>query len=787
MIRQRTELPHDVYPDDPWAIVEDRFAPRFLYLTETIFALSNGYLGVRGTSDEGAPAHLHGTYINGFHETWPIEHPENAYGLATVGQTIVNVPDATTVELTVDGEPAELTSSRLTSYRRWLDFRTAVLEREVEWTTESGIAVSLRSRRLVSLVRREIVAFFLSVTTDRDAQIHIRSRVVNRQDLVDLETLDDADPRRARAFGHRVLEPQAATIEDLTFTQGWATSRSGLGLICSVGHDVAGATDIDVAVQRQADDFAYDLALRATAGMPVSITKAAAYVVTDDGAVSAARQKADAMVGAAIRDGFDQLVDEQRSVMSDFWERADVQVEAGPEIQRAVRWTLFQLHQASHLLDHHSIPAKGLTGQAYDGHYFWDTEIYVIPFLIYTKPARAAEILRFRHGMLDAARRRASVLGHRGALFPWRTITGEEASAYFLAGTAQYHIDADVVYALKKYVEVTGDDELLWSIGVELAIETARMWFDLGFFRGNRFHIHGVTGPDEYTALVDDNAFTNAMARMNMRYAAACVQRMRDHQPNRWSELADRLEFEDHEMLDWRRASDSMYIPYDPTLHITPQDDDFLSKEPWDFAAVPPSKYPLLLHFHPLTIYRYQVLKQADVVLADFLLGDEFSAELKKANFDYYDPITTGDSSLSACVQAIMAVEIGYADAAMIHFDHALFMDLADLAGNTTDGVHMASAGGVWMALVYGFAGLRDHGGRISFSPRLPPPWSRLSFPLTIRGVRLHVELTPGQFELRADGRLDVEVNGAPVELYPDRPFTVEVTPLQDRSERPTA
>ncbi len=787
MIRPRTELPHDVYPDDPWAIVEDRFAHRFLYLTETIFALSNGYLGVRGTSEEGSPAHLHGTYVNGFHETWPIEHPETAYGLATVGQTIVNVPDATTIELAVDGEPLQLTSQRLTSYRRWLDFRSAVLEREVEWTTESGITVSMRSRRLVSLTRREVVAFLVSLTTDADTTIHIRSRVVNRQDHPDLDSSLDSDPRRARTFSRRVLEPQAATIDGLTFTQGWTTSRSQLGLICSTAHELAGGTDGEVAVQRQADDFAYDLTLQATAGETITMTKVAAYVVVGEGGVRAARQRADRIIDSALADGFETLVEEQRSVMNDFWERADVEVEAGPEVQRAIRWTLFQLHQASHLLDRQSIPSKGLTGQAYDGHYFWDTEIYVVPFLVYTNPLRAAEILRFRHAMLEDARRRAAVLGHRGALFPWRTINGEEASAYFLAGTAQYHIDADVTYALKKYVEVTGDDELLWDIGVELAIETSRMWFDLGFFRGNRFHIHGVTGPDEYTALVDDNAYTNAMARMNMRFAAVCVQRMRDEQPARWHALAERLEFADHELLDWRQASDSMYIPYDATLHITPQDDDFLSKEPWDFDAVPPSKYPLLLHFHPLTIYRFQVLKQADVVLADFLLGDEFSAQLKKANFDYYDPITTGDSSLSASVQAIMAAEIGYDDDAMVHFDHALFMDLADLAGNTTDGVHMASAGGVWMALVYGFAGLRDRDGSISFSPRLPAAWSRLAFPLTVRGVHLQVELTPGRIDLRADGPLVVEVDGSPVQLDLDRPAALSVTLLRNRGERPKA
>lgn len=784
MIRQRTPLPDDVYPDDPWAIVEDRFAPRFLYLTETIFALSNGYLGVRGTSDEGAPVHLHGTFVNGFHETWPIEHPESAYGLATTGQTIVNVPDATTIEIEVDGETFDLNSSLLVGYRRWLDFRTAVLERRLEWKTSGGVGVSIQSRRLVSFTRRELLAGRLVVSTDAVADVRVRSRLVNRQDQAQLDVTDDRDPRRAHALSHRVLEPRAATMEGLRATQGWATGRSGMGLICSTEHLLEGV-DHDVAVQRHADDIAFDFSFRSTPEHPASLTKATAYVVTDEGSLGAGRHVADQVVAQAVADGFDRLAAEQGDVMADFWQRADVQVEAGPEIQRAVRWTLFQLHQASHCLDGHSIPAKGLTGQAYDGHYFWDTEIYVMPFLTYTNPSRASEILRFRHRLLDAARRRAAVLGHRGALFPWRTITGEEASAYFPAGTAQYHIDADIVFALKRYVELTGDDELLWDAGVELAVETARMWADLGFYRGNRFHIHGVTGPDEYTALVDDNAYTNAMARMNLRFAASCVRRMQREQPLHWSQMAERLAIGPDEESEWRRAADAMYIPYDPTLGITPQDDDFLSKEPWDFEAVPPSKYPLLLHFHPLTIYRFQVLKQADVVLADFLLGNEFSPELKKANFDYYDPITTGDSSLSACVQAIMATEFGYEDDAMVHFEHALFMDLADLAGNTTAGVHMASAGGVWMALVYGFAGLRDYGGRLSFTPRLPAGWSRLAFPLLVRGVRLEVELAPASIQLRSTAELGVEVNGVAVDLQPGHAVTVglPITPRRARRD----
>ncbi|MFW5904951.1 MAG: glycosyl hydrolase family 65 protein, partial [bacterium] len=324
-------------------------------------------------------------------------------------------------------------------------------------------------------------------------------------------------------------------------------------------------------------------------------------------------------------------------------------------------------------------------------------------------------------------------------------------------------------YALRKYVEVTGDEELLWDVGVEMLVETARMWADLGFHRDGAFHIYGVTGPDEYTALVDDNAYTNLMAQMNLRYTADCVHRMRTSQPRRWEALRRKVGLADAEVEQWEKAADQMHVGHDPNLGITSQDKSFLAKERWDFEAVGVDRHPLLLHFHPLAIYRYQVLKQADVVMAMFLLGEEFSPELKRANFEYYDPLTTGDSSLSACVQAIMAADIGEADLAMLYFRKALFTDLADLHGNTTDGIHLASAGGVWMTLIYGMAGMRDTGGQISFDPRLPSEWRAIVFKLLVRGVRLSVDLDHDRVALTTDeGKVDVSVRGMTVTATPD-------------------
>ena len=335
----------------------------------------------------------------------------------------------------------------------------------------------------------------------------------------------------------------------------------------------------------------------------------------------------------------------------------------------------------------------------------------------------ARNALHFRSVMLPAARERAREMAQSGALFPWRTINGEEASAYYAAGTAQVHIDADIAYALMKYVRATGDTGFLVREGIDILVETARMWADLGFWRSNgepSFHIHGVTGPDEYTTVVNNNLFTNVMARFNLEQAAIAVERIRDADPAEYVRVAARLDLTDDEVEEWRRCADGMAIPFDEGLGIHPQDDFFLDREVWDLSQTPPELRPLLLHYHPLVIYRFQVLKQADVVLALFLQGDRFTPEEKRADFEYYDPITTGDSTLSAVVQSVIAAEVGYHEAALHYFHEALYVDLVNLHGNTVDGLHVASTGGVWSALVFGFGGMRDHGGVLSFDPRLP-------------------------------------------------------------------
>jgi alpha,alpha-trehalose phosphorylase len=489
-----------------------------------------------------------------------------------------------------------------------------------------------------------------------------------------------------------------------------------------------------------------------------------------------------------VNRGFQQLRATQEQYMDDFWRRSDVRVRdvreertkrSTVEIQQATRFNLFHILQASARAEDAGVPAKGLTGQAYEGHYFWDSEIYVLPFLIYTSPRIAKNLLTFRYRMLPQARARARQLGHRGAMFPWRTISGEEASAYYAAGTAQYHINADIMYALRKYVQATGDEPFLRDCGAEMLVETARLWLSLGFYsetKEGKFCINSVTGPDEYNTVVNNNAYTNLMARENLRYAAETVQCLQTTYPGAYNALVQKTALEPSEPQAWVRAVESMYVPYDEKLQIIPQDDSFLDREPWDFQNTPSDRYPLLLFYHPLNIYRKQVIKQADVVLAMFLLGNAFSAEAKKRNFEFYDPLTTGDSSLSSCVEAIIAAEVGDIDKAIRYGMAALLMDLADVGGNVKDGCHIASMGGTWMMLTYGLGGMRDDDGTLSFWPRRAPEDNAiLRFPVTYRGQILEVEIGMDKVEyaLREGVCLVIRHETEEIQLTPQQPLAV--------------
>ena len=783
---ERLRPPSRDYPADEWNVIEKAFHPEFLAQLETMLALGNGYFGMRGCPEEGGPNAENGTFINGFYETRPIVYGEEAYGFAKTGQTICNVTDGKIIKLFVDDEPFWLPNAHLLRYDRRLNMKSGTLDREILWETPAGKQVSITSRRLVSFVNRHVAAISYRVTLlNAQAFVVISSEVVTNEPST---RSNEDDPRLAKAFSGRLLHPRTSYSKDRRIVLCHATEESRFTLTCATDNAIESSCPHSYKVAYTADFGQVAFTIEARPSCPINLTKYIVYHTSQTASAEELCGRAEWTMDRVVAQGFRQLLASQEQYMDDFWRRSGVRIKdiredrtkrSTVEIQQAIRFNLFHILQASARAEDAGVPAKGLTGQAYEGHYFWDTEIYLLPFLTYTSPRIARNLLTFRYKMLPQARARAQELGHRGAMFPWRTISGEEASAYYAAGTAQYHINADIMYAVRKYVQATGDELFLRDYGAEMLVETARLWADLGFYsdaKGGKFCINGVTGPDEYNAVVNNNAYTNLMAGENLRYATEVVELLRKTEPDAYNALVHKTALEPSEVKAWLRAAENMYVPYDEKLKIIPQDDNFLDREPWDFRNTPRDRYPLLLFYHPLNIYRKQVIKQADVVLAMFLLGDVFPPEMKKRNFDFYDPLTTGDSSLSSCVEAIIAAQTGDMDKAIRYGMAALLMDLADVGGNVKDGCHIASMGGTWMMLTYGFGGMRDHDGTLSFWPRRAPEENAiLRFPLTYHGQMLEIEigLDRVEYALREGERLVIRHETEEVELTRENPLAV--------------
>jgi alpha,alpha-trehalose phosphorylase len=783
---ERLRPPSHDYPADEWNVIEKAFHPEFLAQLESMLALGNGYLGMRGCPEEGGPNAENGTFINGFYETRPIVYGEEAYGFAKTGQTICNVTDSKIIKLLVDDEPFWLPNAQLLNYDRRLNMKSGALDREILWETPAGKQVSITSRRLVSFANRHVAVISYCVTLlNAQAFVVISSEMATNEPSA---RSNGDDPRLARAFSGRVLHQRTSYSKDRRIVLCHATEKSRFTLTCATDHALETSCPYAYKVVHTPDFGQVAFTIEARPGCPIQLTKYMVYHTSQMASAEELCGRAEWTMDRVVTQGFQRLLASQEQYMDDFWRQSDVRVRdiredrtkrSTVEIQQAIRFNLFHILQACARAEDTGVPAKGLTGQAYEGHYFWDTEIYLLPFLTYTSPRIARNLLAFRYKMLPQARARAKELGHRGAMFPWRTISGEEASAYYAAGTAQYHINADIMYALRKYVQATGDEVFLRNCGAEMLAETARLWLDLGFYseeKGGKFCINGVTGPDEYNAVVNNNAYTNLMARENLRYAAQVVESLRTADPDAYNALVHKTALEPSEAKAWIRAADNMYVPYDEKLKIIPQDDNFLDREPWDFRNTPNDHYPLLLFYHPLDIYRKRVIKQADVVLAMFLLGNVFSPEIKKRNFEFYDPLTTGDSSLSSCVEAIIAAQTGDLEKAIRYGMAALLMDLADVGGNVKDGCHIASMGGTWMMLAYGFGGMRDDDGTLSFWPRRAPEDNAiLRFPLTYRGQLLEIEigLDKVEYSLREGERLVIRHEVQEVELTREHPLAV--------------
>ncbi|WP_117209186.1 glycoside hydrolase family 65 protein [Allorhizocola rhizosphaerae] len=719
------------FPIEPWQVREHGLDLDRLARSESVFALSNGHIGLRGNLDEGEPFGIPGTYLNSFYELRPLPYAEVAYGYPESSQTVANVTNGKLIRLLVNDSPFDVRYGRLLEHERVLDFRAGTLTRYADWESPAGHRVRVRSTRLVSLTQRAIAAIEYSVeAVDGPVRLVVQSELVANEPT----PTRSGDPRVAAALDHP-LDAIAQEVRDDGATLVHRTRVSGLLMAASMNHlvEAPGPVNVDTS---SADHWARTTFVCTLApGQRLRLVKLLAYGWSGLRSESALCDQVAAALTRARHTGFDGLRAEQRSYLDDYWAGADVVVEGDPQLQQSVRFALFHVLQAAARAERRCLPAKGLTGPGYDGHTFWDTEAYLLPMLVFVQPHTVADALRWRHSTLDLARERAAALGLRGAAFPWRTIRGQECSGYWPAGTAAFHVNADIAAAVALYRAVTGDETLEAEAGLELLAETSRLWMSLGHHDSDGvWHITGVTGPDEYTAIINDNLFTNLAAAHNLRDAADAAQR----HPDRARDLG----ITPAEIAAWRAAAEAVHVPYDGRLRVHQQSEGFTRLPEWDFDASR-EKYPLLLHAPYFDLYRKQVVKQADLLLAQYWFGHLFDDDDKARNVDYYERRTVRDSSLSAAIQAVTAAEVGHLGLAYDYTYEAAQIDLLDIDHNSGDGLHIASLAGVWTALVAGFGGLRHRDGVLCLAPQLPVGIHRLAFTVRWRGMRLGVDIDP--------------------------------------------
>lgn len=686
-----------------------------LLANESLFHTANGYLGVRGCFEEGYPEgikSIRGEYINAFYDIVPMPQAEALYGFPTQKQVIVNTCDTQSISIELDGEPFSLFNGTILSFSRELDMKRGWSVRRVLWVSPKRKTTELTFVRMASFDMLPL--FTIQVLVEpKDWSGLVRFSSLHSGEVSNYSNPDD--PRVGDATHRMVLTDRIYSDSSISVITAHIAS-SGLNFASAVG--VSCPEAIEAECQKEPEAIVSQYAVNALAGKPSELIKYAVHCDSrrygDDPARSAVE-----LLKKALQSPVEEWYQRQAGYLEKFWNSAGLEIEGDESLALSLHFGLFQLLQAVGKDACSSIAAKGLSGEGYEGHYFWDTEMYVVPFFSLTMPEIAKNLINYRYETLPQAQQHARIMGHqRGALYAWRTIQGEECSGYYPSGSAQYHINGDVVFAIVQYYLVSKDISFIAEKAAEIVFETARLWMDVGSWHDGSFRINCVTGPDEYTCLVNNNYYTNAGAKYNLAWAAKFYHILEDSQMLRL--VQEKTGITKDEIDAFEKAADGMLLLFDEERGINPQDDTFLEKEIWDFANTPKSHYPLLLHYHPLYINRFQVCKQADTVLAHFIHEDYQTEAVMRRSYDYYEKITTHDSSLSSCIFGIMAARLGEQEKAFHYFSESLNMDLDNTHHNTGDGLHIANFGGTYMGLVYGFAGLRIKDDGLHFRPSMP-------------------------------------------------------------------
>lgn len=744
--------------DPGWLLVEDGVVVAREHEIESIFALANGYVGTRASLSEGGALSRPATFAAGVYTADP------ASGL---GPTLTVLPDWSHVEVIVDGRRLSLAAGRVLEHRRTLDLRQGVLWREWRQQDPSGRITRVTFLRLVSLADRHVLLQSVTVTAENYAgSIDLTARLAAPDAAGGHGTLVEADPRVLV-----VTSSTAVAMATASEPRPAPEARSST-------HEVRPASG--------EERWSWDAGL----GETVRLDRAVAVFTSRDVA-SPAETAAQHLTTTRERE-VPTIVHAHVDAWRRQWHTAEVRIVGDEEAQRALRFAVYHLLAAANPGDERaSIGARGLTGEAYRGHVFWDTEIYMLPFYLFTNPPAARALLMYRYHTLDAARRKARAHGYRGALYAWESAdTGEEVTprtavapdgrvVAILTGEQEHHISADIAYAAWQYWRVTGDDDFMVAAGAEILAETARFWASRAQTeRDGRAHIRGVIGPDEYHETVDDNAYTNVMARWNLDRAAGTAAILKRERAVDWQRLSARLDLTPEEPEAWRRLAASLVTGFDPATGLFEQFAGYFGLEEVDVVAHRRCAMPIDACLGPESTRRSKAIKQADVLAFCTLLWDEWPRAVHEANFRYYEPRTAHGSSLSPALHALVAARLGEDALARRYFRQAGEIDLADNMGNAAGGVHMGALGGLWQAAVFGAAGLRPREDGIVLDPHLLPGWTEMRCPVRWRGRSLGLRLVadPERIEVEVEegGELTVGVvEGPGCRARPGRRYTL--------------
>lgn len=727
-----------------------------LLIHESLFHNANGYIGIRANFEEGYTdeyTSIRGSYINGFYDIVDMKQAEKLFGLVEEKQVMTNIADTQGIKLKLDDEEFSMFEGTVLESSRWLDMLEGYTARRVIWESPNGKKIEIRIKRMTSFVKLSMFTIEYSVKAlNFDGELTFTSTHIG-----EVNNYCNVDDPRVASESHQGLLPTERVIKDGVSCIVSETSRSGLRVCTAVKNVLSNTSRFTLAFYEGIG--VHEMITDIHAGEVVTLTKYTIFVdsIRNQNLLESALTE----LKEAITVPLVYWYEAQRNYLNNYWDNGNLEIEGDDSLNQAVHYNLYQLLQSVGKDEFCNIAAKGLSGEGYEGHYFWDTEMYIQPYFTLTNPEITKNLIGYRYNILKYAKLNAQMLGHKkGALYPWRTIMGLECSGYFPAGTAQYHISGDVAYAVVAYYLATKDIDFMSEKGAEILIETARLWMDVGNYYDGKFRICGVTGPDEYTCLVNNNYYTNLSAQYNLRWASKIYCILRDNGGT--ERIDERLNVSEEEIREFDWAAECMYLPFDDRLNINPQDDAFLSRPIWEIDQTPQEKFPLLLHYHPLHLYRFQVCKQADTVMAHFLFEDAQSIDVIRDSFAYYEKITTHDSSLSSSIFSIVASKLGFLNKAYDYFGDSAKLDLFNTHNNTKDGIHTANMGGTYMAIIYGFAGLRLKEEGLFFAPILPEAWDSYHFEIIYEGCKISVKVDKElcRFKQKSQGSKEIYVYG---------------------------